>query len=157
MVGDSTLAGAGDQSAVFAEDSGAVSRSRLCPGSPTTFEFRVVHVQLQQQLVGIHGDAVAFLHQADGSTDGGFGGHMANHEAIGAAAEAAIGDQCHLLAEALAHDGGCRGEHLAHAGTPHGALVAHHHHIARLDLAIENGRQAGFLTLKHPGRACQHR
>ncbi len=59
---------------------------------------------VKQQLVGIDGDAVAFLNKTDCSSDGGFGSDMAHHQAIGPTAEAPIGDQSDLVAKALSHD-----------------------------------------------------
>ena len=60
---------------------------------------------------------VALFDQGDRSACDRFGGDVADAEAPGGAGEPAVRDQGDLLAEALAGDGGRRGEHLAHPGT----------------------------------------
>ena len=61
-----------------------------------------------------------------------------DHESVGPAAEASVCDQRHFFTEPLTDD--CRGgrEHFPHPRTTHGSLIANHHHITGLDLAIEN-------------------
>ena len=82
---------------------------------------------------------------------------MAHHQAEGAAGKAPIGDQGHRIQQALAHDRGGGAEHLAHAGAAHGPFLSHHHHIAGVDLLVEDGGQTGLLAFEHPCRACDHR
>ena len=82
---------------------------------------------------------------------------MAHHHAVGAAREAAIGDQGHLVAEAFADDRGGGGEHLAHARSANRALIADHHHIPFADLFGEDRGEGLLLALEHPGRAGEHR
>jgi P-type E1-E2 ATPase len=55
-----------------------------------------------------------------GAAEVGLGGDVADHEAVAAAGEAAVGDERDVLAEALAHDGAGGAEHLAHAGAAAG-------------------------------------
>ena len=57
---------------------------------------------------------------------------VADHQPAGAAREAAVGDQRHLLAEPLADDRGGDLQHLAHPGAAGRALVADHDHVAGL-------------------------
>jgi hypothetical protein len=66
---------------------------------------------------------------------------VADDEAVAAAAEAAVGDERDVFAEALAHDGAGRGKHLAHAGAALRAFVADDDDVALLDLAVEDGLQ----------------
>ena len=54
----------------------------------------------------------------------GLGRDVAGHEAVGGAAEAPVGEQRDVLAQAGAVDRGGDREHLAHAGAAGGALVA---------------------------------
>ena len=49
------------------------------------------------------------------------------------AAEPAIGDERHIVADTLAHDGGRDVQHLAHSGATGRALIADDHHVAFLD------------------------
>ena len=104
MVGCRTPARAGDEPRVLAENSVAVTRFRLAPSRPAAIQFRSIHVELEQQLISINCDAVAFLNQPDRSTNSSFWGHVTHNEAIGAAAEAAIGDQGDLVPKALTND-----------------------------------------------------
>ena len=126
------------------------------PGGAPLGQLALVHIELDEQAVGIHRDAVALPDQGDGAPHGRLRRHMPHHQAIGAPGEAAIGDQGHLLAEALAHDRGGGGKHLAHPGSSHRPLIADHHHITRVDLVGQNRLQTALLTFKHPRRACEH-
>jgi small Trp-rich protein len=65
----------------------------------------------------------------------GLGRHVADHHAPGAAGEAAVGDQAHALAQALADQRAGGRQHLGHARAALGAEVAQHHHVAGHDLA----------------------
>ena len=67
-------------------------------------------------------------HQGDGTALLGLGRHMADHESVRAAAEAAIRDEGAVIAQTGAHDGTGGGEHLRHAGATLGALVPDHNH-----------------------------
>ena len=75
----------------------------------------------------------------------GFGGDVADDEAVGAAGEAAVGDEGDVVAEAGAHDGAGGGEHLGHAGAALGAFVADDDDVALLDLPSAPGRGACLL------------
>jgi hypothetical protein len=48
---------------------------------------------------------------------------VADHEAVAAAAEAPVSDECTLLAQPCTHDGAGGRQHLRHAGATLGALV----------------------------------
>jgi len=78
------------------------------------------------------------MHQCDSSTDKCLRRNMANHHAVGTAGETPIGDEPHRISQSLANEGGSGRKHFAHAGPSFGALVAYHHHIARLDFFPEN-------------------
>lgn len=67
-------------------------------------------------------------HQGDGTALLGLRRHMANHESVRAAAEATVGDEGTVIAQARAHDGAGGGEHLRHARAALGALVPDHNH-----------------------------
>src|SRR5919112_3900276 len=60
---------------------------------------------------------------------------MADAETAGGAGESPVRDQSHLVAHALAVEGGRGGEHLPHAGTALRPLVADHQDLAFLVLA----------------------
>ena len=83
---------------------------------------------------------------------------MAYGRAVGAAGEAAVGEQGHVLAEADAGDGCGGGEHFAHAGAAAGAFVEDDHAVAGLDLAVEDGLHGVLLAVEDLGLhvAAQH-
>ena len=78
---------------------------------------------------------------------------MADHQAVGRAREAAVGDQRDLVAEPLADERGRDVEHLAHARAAGRALVADDDDVARLDRARLDGREAGLLRVEDARRA----
>ncbi len=77
---------------------------------------------------------------------------MANHQTAGRPAETAVGDQRHRFTQASPDQ--CRGDpkHLAHSRAAPGALVADHHHIARLDLPCDDRRKRILLAIEDAGR-----
>ena len=78
---------------------------------------------------------------------------MADGSPPGGAGEAAVGDEGHILIQAHARDGGGGVEHLPHAGTALGALVADDHYVAGHDPAGIDGLDGVLLAVEHPGRA----
>src|SRR3546814_19677534 len=77
-----------------------------------------------RSLLGIDGDDVAVLEQADRAADRRLRPDVADAEAARGAGEAPVGDQRHLVAHALAVDRRGSGQQLAHAGAALGARVA---------------------------------
>ena len=110
-------------------------------------------MHVQALVIGVDGDPVAFLQQADGAADRSFRCHMADHQAIGAAGEAPIGDQAHAIAQSGADQRRSGGKHLAHARPALGAFVANHDHIAGLDLVVQDGGHGGFFGIEDSRRA----
>src|SRR5262245_63072885 len=81
-------------------------------------------IRLQASGLGIDGDNVAILEEADRSAELGLGPHMANAEAARGAGEAAVSNERHLVAHALAVKGSRRRQHLAHARPAARPLIA---------------------------------
>ena len=100
------------------------------------------------RLLGVDGDGVAFFHERERAAERGLGGDVADDEAVRAAGEAAIGDQRHVFAEALAHDGAGGGEHLAHAGAADRAFVPDDDDVAFLHGAIEDAGEGVLLVFE---------
>jgi hypothetical protein len=113
------------------------------------------HQQFQLSLVHVDEDLVAVLDQADGAAARRFRGDVADRQSRGAAGEPAVGDQRALLAESGALQERRRVQHLLHAGAARRALIAHHQHLARLDLLAQDRRDRLLLTLHHPRRALE--
>ena len=81
------------------------------------------------------------------------GPDMADAEAAGGAGEAAVGDQRHLLAHALAGERRGRRQHLAHAGAADRALVADDDDVALVVGALLHRGEGVLLALEDPRRA----
>jgi len=75
-----------------------------------------------------------------------------DHEPVRRAREAPVGDQRHLLAQALADDRRRDGQHLTHARTARRPLRADHDDIARLNLVREHRRHRRLLAVEHARR-----
>src|SRR5207247_2203397 len=79
-------------------------------------------------------------------------GDVAGHQAARGAAEAAVGEESDLLAQALADQRRGDAQHLAHAGAAARALVADDDHVARLDRAPGDGGHRVLLALEDARR-----
>ncbi len=92
------------------------------------------------------------LTERDRAADSRLRPEMADAEAARAAGEPPVGHQRHVLAHALAVDGGGRCQHLAHARPAAWALVADHQDFAGLVVAPQHGGEAVFLRFEDAGR-----
>ena len=101
--------------------------------------------------------SVAVAHRRDRSAARRLGRHVAGHETVRGAGEAAVGEQRHGVAQALALQRGGDREHLAHARPAGRALVADDHHLAGVDRAGLDRGEGVLLALEHPRRALVHR
>src|SRR3989338_5384738 len=95
-------------------------------------------VPIYLPLDGINRDRVAVLDDRQRPAHIRLGCDMPDYKPVASAGKSSVGDQSHLFAQALAHHGGGRGKHLAHAGSALGSFKTDDDHIARLDRAIEN-------------------
>ena len=85
----------------------------------------------------------------------GFGADMADAEAARRAGEAAVGDERHLVAHALAIDGGGGRQHLAHAGAAARALVADDEDFAFLVFLVLDRVEAGLFAVEAARRSAE--
>ena len=116
-----------------------------------------IGVHVEPPRAHVERDHVAVAHERDRAAVRRFRRHVADHQAVRGAAEAAVGDQRDRFAEPLADERAGHGEHFAHARTALRAFVADHHHVARLDLALLHGLEAGFFRIEHArGAAVKH-
>ena len=67
--------------------------------------------------------------------------------------EAPVGDEHRGVAQTRAHYRAGYRQHLLHARSALGTLVAHDHHIAVLDFAVDDGVERGALAVEHTRRA----
>ena len=96
-------------------------------------------------------DAVAFGDQRDRTTVHGLRSNVSHAEPVGSAGEPAIGDERSVATPAGALHGAGNGQHLAHARTPLGPLVADDHDVAGRDASRQHGLHGEVLAVKHPG------
>src|SRR5690606_17715468 len=78
-------------------------------------------------------------------------------EAVTAAAEASIGKQRNVFAEAFTHDGAGGREHFAHARSAFRALAANDDDVTGFHRAIENCFERFFFAFEHDGFAFKAR
>src|SRR5690606_22706264 len=90
-----------------------------------------------------------------GAAHHGFRCDVSDHEAVTAAGKTPVGDQCHVLAQAPAHDGGGGREHLPHAGPALGAFVADHQYLAGPYRTVEDAIHDFLFRVEHPRRTVE--
>jgi hypothetical protein len=113
---------------------------------------RLVELDIERAGGGVDDDHVAVAQQADRAADRRLRPDMADAEAARGAGEAAVGDQRHLVAHALAVDRRRGRQHLAHAGAALGALVADDDDVAFLVVAASTAAKASSSQSKQrPG------
>ncbi len=99
------MAGIGRELRILREDTTRVARLRLLPLGEAGLQFSSGNAQRDRALLGVDGDFVAVLDDGDGAANEGFRRDVPDHEAVAAAAEATVGDEGDVFAEAFAHDG----------------------------------------------------
>ena len=122
--------------------------ARRRPASQPLVDLVLGDLEVDGLALGIDDDPVAILDDRNRAADGGFRRHVADHEPVAAAREAAVGNQRDFVAETTADDGARRAQHLAHARRSLRALVTNHEHVAGGDGAVENCPQRIFLRMK---------
>ena len=120
-------------------------------------ELLLGNLEVEDLLLGVDDDGVAVADKADGATLHGLGHDVADEEAVRTAGEAAVGDEGNVLAKTVAHDGRRGLEHLGHAGTALGTLVADDDNglLALLDLAALEGLNEAILVVEAAGLALE--
>src|SRR6185312_8700393 len=111
-------------------------------------QFLIRQPDIERAGGGVDLDDVTVLEQADRTADGGLGADMADAEAARRAGEAAVGDQRHLLAHALAVERRRGRQHLAHARAAARSLVTDDENLAFLVGALLHRLEAGFLAVE---------
>ena len=101
-------------------------------------------------------DDVAVLDGGERAAVECLGRHVADHEAVRRAGEAAVRDERDRVGEPLADDRGGHVQHLAHARAAGRALVADHDDVAGQDRASLDGGEAGLLGVEDARRAAVH-
>ena len=153
-VGDGAEPGRADELGVFPERAGAVDGGAgAVPALAALVELGVGEGDADLALDGVEGDHVAVAEERDRAALGRLGADVADAEAAGGAGEAAVGDERHLLAHALAGEGGGGGEHLAHAGAADRALVADDDDLALLVGALLHRLEGVLLAFEDAGGA----
>ena len=138
---------------VFGQHAARVAGCGLLPRLASGGQFLRRNGQRQLPFLGVNADGVAILHERNRPAHISLRRDVSDHEAVAAAAEPSVGDERHVFAEALAHDGGSRRKHFPHAGSALRPFVANDDDVAFLDRAVENGFHRLLLGFKHDGLA----
>ena len=137
----------------FGEHTARVTRRGFLPRFLALGQFLRGHVEGEGAFLGVENDFVAVLHEGDRAADVGFRRDVADDEAVAAAAEASVGDERDVFAEAFAHDGAGGRKHFAHARSALRSLAANDDDVAFLDRAVEDRFQRLLFALEHDGFA----
>src|SRR5215210_1977834 len=147
------LGGARDRGRVLRHHAALVVGLRRLVGLHPPRDLIVGEIDVEPARVDVDGDRVAVPDGGDRAAAGRLRGDVARHQTMGRAGEAAVGEQGHLVADALADQRGRDLKHLAHTGAAGGALVADHDHVAGLDALLLDDREALLLRSEDPRRA----
>jgi len=140
---------------VFGQHAARVAGCGLLPRLASGGQFLRRNGQRQLPFLGVNADGVAILHERNRPAHISLRRDVSDHEAVAAAAEPSVGDERHVFAEALAHDGGSRRKHFPHAGSALRPFVANDDDVAFLDRAVEDGFHRLLLGFKHDGLALE--
>lgn len=122
-------------------------------GGSAALQHVLVHIQGELALVDVDGDGVAIFDEPDKALVGRLGGDVADGKAGGAAGKAAVGNQGACLAQPGALEERGWVEHLLHARAAGRAFIANDHHVARLNLLVQDYRYGLFLGFDHTSRS----
>ncbi len=153
LIGHGAEAGGADLLGVFGEHPTGIIGFVGFPLGEASGEIGGGDVEVERAFGGVDDNDIAIFDDGERTTEGGFWGDVADDETVGAAAEASIGDERDVFAEAFAHDCAGGGEHFAHPGTTDGAFVADDDDMAFFDAAIEDGGEGGLFVFEDDGFA----
>src|SRR5205807_8685442 len=122
-MGDRSSLGIADLLRVSPQCSGLIIGFARLPGAAAFIQLGVAELDSDPSRLGIDGNDVAIAQQRDRTADRRLRAYMADAEAAGAAGEATISDQRHVVAYALPVEGSGGREHLAHARPAARSLV----------------------------------
>src|SRR5439155_777857 len=141
---------------VPAEHAARVARRRRAPAREALADRRVVHQDVEATLLDVEGDRVALLDRGDRAADGRLGRDVAGHQAARGAAEAAVGQERDLLAQAFTHERRGDAQHLAHARAAARALVADDDRAAARIAEVDRGEPTPRLQIGPHWRAAAY-
>src|SRR4051812_4870180 len=153
LAGYGALGGGRHRRRVLRHDAALVVRLRRHVRLDPLRDLLVGEVHVEAAGVDVEGDHVAVLDGRDRAAPDRLGSDVAGHQAVGGSRETAVGEQRHLVADALPDERGRDLEHLAHAGAAGRALVANHDDVAGLDALLLDHRKALLLGTEDPGGA----
>ena len=77
---------------------------------------------------------------------------MADHESVGCARKAPVGDEGNGVTQATTLDRRRDAEHFPHSGTADRSFAADHDHVAGLDQSVRNGIESSLFVIVDLGR-----
>jgi hypothetical protein len=119
----------------------------------TRGDFRGIDFEVDDPTGDVDKNGIAFLNDGDGSAVGSFGGDVGDHETVGGAAEASVGDEGDAFGEAGSDDGAGNAEHLTHAGSTTRTFITNDDDVSGLDATLGNGGHGVFFAFEDAGGA----
>ena len=110
-----TFRRARDVRGVFRQHAARVAGRGFLPRLAAGVQFFAGDFERQFAFLGVNGDGVAVLHERERPAGVCFRRDVPDDEAVAAAGKPSVGDERHVLAESLAHDGRRGRKHLAQA------------------------------------------
>ena len=138
---------------VFRQHAARIAGRRFLPRLSAGVQFFAGDFERQFAFLGVNRDGVAVLHERERPAGVGFRRDVPDDEAVAAAGKPSVGDERHVLAESLAHDGGRGRKHLAHPRPAARPFVADDDDIALHNRAVENFSHRGFFGIKNTREA----
>ena len=132
---------------VFRQHAARVTRFHRLPCLATCLQFFRGNSQGDFPLLRVNRDGVAILHERERPAGVSFRRDVPDHEAVAAAGKPSVGDERHVLAESLAHDGRRGRKHLAHPRPAARPFVADDDDVALHNRAVEDRGHRGFLGI----------
>src|SRR5260221_13426403 len=147
-MGDGALLGVADGLRVFPQRARLIAVAARLPAAFTLRQLGIAQRHVDRAGDGVDRDLVAVAQEGDRSADRRLRPDMTDAEAVRRAGEAAVGDQRHLLADALPVERRGRRQHLAHARPAARALVADHDYVAFLVAALVDCGERVLLAIE---------
>src|SRR5262245_46703877 len=126
---------------------------RRLPRLGTLLQLVRVELDIEGAFPGVKRNHVAVADERDGAAERGLRADMTDAKPTRGAGEAAVGDERHLVAHALAVKRRGRRQHLAHAGAAFGALVADDDDVAFFVALGADGGEGVLLAIEKEGGA----
>ncbi len=103
---------------------------------------------VQSAIRNIENDGIAVGDCGDGSTMRGFRSHVAGHQSVSGATEAAVSEKCYGVSKSSAYESRGDRKHFAHAGTALRSFIANDYHVASFDFVLVDVGERSFFIVE---------